>query len=67
MQTVKLDNDLRESVIYAYIAGKINLVGSELDLTAVSVNEPIRPYMPTTTVMRLVRAKQIVLLDGVKL
>jgi hypothetical protein len=67
MQKIKLDNDIREKVIHAYLEGSLSLTGYEGNLTAVAVSEPTKEYMPTLTVMRLLRAKHITLLNGVVL
>jgi hypothetical protein len=67
MQKVKLDNDLREKVIHAYLEGSISLSGYEQNLTAIAVSEPTKDFMPSLTVMRLLRAKYITLLNGVVL
>lgn len=67
MKTIKLTDDNRLAVLELWQAGKITLTGTELDLTAVATNEPRRECLEPTKVMRLVRAKTIVLLNGVKL
>ena len=67
MQKVKLDNDIREKIIHAYLEGSISLTGYESNLTAVAVSEPTKEFVPSLTVMRLLRVKHIILLNGVVL
>jgi hypothetical protein len=67
MTKIKLDNDLREKIIHGYLEGTLTLTGYEGNLTAVAVSEPTKEFMPTQTVMRLLRAKHITLLNGVTL
>jgi hypothetical protein len=67
MQKVPLNEELRVKLLDEYMAGRIDLAGYETNLKAISVHGGPKAFMPHETIVRLIRAKHITLLNGVVL